>query len=354
MSQITNSVHTAGAILSIDLDVIKSNYQRLCQELGDVPCAAVVKANGYGLGVGPVATALWQAGARTFFVAQIDEGIELRAVLPDADIHILVGFLHGSDDAFRQFNLIPVLNSLDQIDRWKGRGRCDVHVDTGMTRLGLAPDEVDQIPDGLDIDVLMTHLACADDKDHPLTHQQIRTFRQVRDVVAHKRASLANSSGVFIGPEAHFDLGRPGCALYGINPTPHQENPMQNPVRLQGKIVQVHEIDTQSSVGYGATHALEAGQKLATIAVGYADGYLRSLSSKGVVYIGEQEVPVVGRVSMDLISIDITGLDCEAGQLVDLIGPHNPPDRLADLCGTIGYEILTNLGSRYKRIYKGE
>ncbi|MDV7340643.1 alanine racemase [Terasakiella sp. A23] len=346
------TIDTAGAILTIDLDVIKSNYKRLCEELGDVPCAAVVKADGYGLGVEPVAKALWEAGARTFFIAQIDEGITLRKVLPKADIHVLVGFLPGSDDAFKDHDLIPVLNSLDQIKRWNNRSLCDLHVDTGMTRLGISPDQVDQVPADLNVDVLMTHLACADDKDHPLTHEQIRTFRQAREKLPYKRASLANSSGLFIGPEAHFDLGRPGCALYGVNPTPHQDNPMANPVRLQGKIVQVHEIDTQTSVGYGATHTLKAGQKLATLALGYADGYLRSLSSNGMVYIGDQQVPVVGRVSMDLISIDITGLDCEEGQLVDVIGPHNPPDDLAKRAGTIGYEILTNLGARYKRIYK--
>ncbi|NVK17536.1 MAG: alanine racemase [Methylocystaceae bacterium] len=346
------TTETAGAILTIDLDVIKSNYKRLCQELNGTPCAAVVKADGYGLGVEPVAKALWDAGARTFFIAQIDEGIELRQILPDADIHVLVGFLHDSDAAYADYNLIPVLNTLDQIKRWNNRARCDLHVDTGMTRLGLSLDEVNQLPAGLGFDVLMTHLACADEKDHPLTHQQIRDFRQVREQISYKRASLSNSAGIFTGPEAHFDLGRPGCALYGINPTPHLPNPMGNPVRLQAKVLQVHEIDSQTSVGYGATHALKAGQQLATLALGYADGYLRSLSSKGVVYIGDQPAPVVGRVSMDVTSIDVTGLDCVEGQLVDVIGPHNPPDQLADKAGTIGYEILTSLGGRYMRVYR--
>lgn len=350
-------MNTAGAILTIDLDVIKQNYKRLCAELNGKPCAAVVKANGYGLGVGPVTKALFQAGARSFFVAQIDEGITLRELFPDIEIHILVGPHPGSEEIFIKHNLIPVLNSLDQVKRWKNRAKADLHVETGMTRLGIALNEMDQIAADLNIDVLMTHFACADDKNHPLNALQIADFNKAVEKLPHRRASMANSSGMFLGSQTHFDLGRPGCALYGINPTPHETSPVINPVRLQAKIVQVHKIDTPISVGYGATHQLKSGQKIATLALGYADGYLRSLSSKGMAHIGDRETPILGRVSMDLISIDVSNIpdeECQAGQLVDMIGPHNTPDQLAKTAGTIGYEILTNLGLRYHRVYKGQ
>ncbi len=344
---------TAGAILTIDLDLIQANYRRLCEELNGRPCAAVVKADAYGLGVGPVSKALWQAGARTFFVALVDEGIELRTILPEADIHILGGLFPGAETLYQAHNLIPVLNSLDQIKRWQNRGICDLQVDTGMTRLGVLKEDWATITQDLKVDVLLSHFACADEPDQPLNTQQIALFNQACAQLPHQRRSLANSSGIFLGEDAQFDLGRPGCALYGINPTPHQVSPVTNPVRLQGRVVQVHEIDSQQSVGYGATHKVQKGQKLATIALGYADGYLRSLSSKGKVYIGEKIVDVVGRVSMDAISIDVTGLDCQEGQWVDIIGAHNPPDDLAKQAGTIGYEILTSLGQRYQRIYRG-
>lgn len=344
---------TAGAILTIDLKAIQSNYHRLRDELGGRDCAAVVKANAYGLGIEPVARALWDAGARTFFVALPDEGVELRHVLPDADIHILGGLFHGAADVHTEYNLVPVLNTLEQVEIWNNRGHCDIQVDTGMTRLGIAMADIEQIPQDLNTDVLMTHFACADLPDHPLNQQQIEAFTHATRTIAHKRASLANSSGVFLGNEAHFDLGRPGCSIYGINPTPHLPNPMKNPVRLQGRIVQIHQIDTHRAVGYGATYKLHPGQKLATIAVGYADGYLRSLSSKGMVYIGDKAAPVVGRVSMDATTVDVTDIDCVEGDFVDVIGDHNPPDDLAERAGTIGYEILTGLSKRYKRIYKG-
>lgn len=349
----SRTINTAGAILTVDLDIIRDNYARLCQELGGTPCAVVVKADAYGLGLEEVAGALWDEGADTFFVAFIDEGIELREILPDADIHILGGLLPDTEDVFLEHNLIPVLNSIEQIKRWDNRRLCDLQVDTGMTRLGIPLTAIEDIPRDLNVDVLLSHFACADDKDHLLNQNQIDAFKTISLVLPHKRASLANSAGIFLSEEAHFDLGRPGCALYGINPAPHADNPMKNPVRLQGKIIQLYEIDSQLSVGYGALHKVRPGQKIATVALGYADGYLRSLSSKGIIYINNVEVPVVGRVSMDAIAIDVSGLDCHEGQLVDVIGPNNPPDRLAKLAGTIGYEILTSLGGRYHRVYEG-
>jgi alanine racemase len=344
---------SAGGLLTIDLKAIQSNYHRLCKELNGQDCSVVVKADAYGLGVEPVSKALWDAGARTFFVALPDEGVTLRHILPDADIHILGGLFKGAADVYTTHNLIPVLNSLEQVKNWQNRGRADIQVDTGMTRLGIAMKDIGHIPSGLQTDVLMTHFACADEQGHPLTSHQIEAFTLAVDKIGHKRASLCNSAGIFLGKKAHFDLGRPGCSLYGINPTPHTTNPMQNPVHLQGKVIQLHEIDTQHSVGYGATYQLHSGQKLATIAVGYADGYLRCLGSAATVYVDGQAAPVVGRVSMDAISVDVSGLECSEGQYVDIIGPDNTPDDLAKWAHTIGYEILTSLGNRYKRVYKG-
>jgi alanine racemase len=341
-----------GAILTIDLNAIRLNYQTLSAQLNGIDCACVVKANAYGLGVHAVAPALWDTGARTFFVALPEEGVELRTILPEADIHVLVGLLPNSEQTYLDHNLTPVLNSFDQIERWQNRGPCDLHIDTGMTRLGIPLNRLEDVP-AMEFDIVMSHFACADEVDHPLNTKQINDFGDSLDQLTYQRASLANSAGIFLSSDAHFDMGRPGCALYGINPTPHLPNPMQNPVTLQGQIVQIHEIDTQESVGYGATQRLISGQKIATIAVGYADGYLRSLSSSGSVFIGDQEAKVMGRVSMDAIGIDVTDIDCFEGQWVDLIGPHNPPDVLAEQAGTIGYEILTNLGTRYQRVYQG-
>lgn len=347
------SIKSAGALLEIDLGAVRANYRTLSKQLNGKPCAAVVKADAYGLGVEPIAKALWEEGARTFFVALIDEAVQLRQILPDADIHVLCGNLPDTEHIFCDQRLTPVLNSLEQVQRWANRGPCNLHIDTGMNRLGIDYQQLDAIPSGLDIDILMSHFVAADEVGHPLNSLQIDRFSHAVSKIEHKRASLSNSAGIYLGDHAHFDLGRPGCALYGINPTPHLESPVLNPVTLKGRIVQVLKIDTPSSVGYGATYNLQAGQKLATIAVGYADGYLRYLSSKGVVYVGDQKAPVVGRVSMDLISIDVTNIDCKEGDLVDVIGKHNTPDLLADLAGTIGYEILTSLSRRYHRVYRG-
>lgn len=343
---------TAGGLLSIDLSIIQANYRRLCDELNGKDCSVVVKADAYGLGIEPVSKALWEAGARTFFVALPDEGVELRHILPDADIHILGGLFKGAADVYTTHNLIPVLNSLEQIQDWQNRARADIQVDTGMTRLGIAPKDIPHIPSGLNTDVLMSHFACADERGHPLSIQQIETFTQAVQQIEHTRASLCNSAGIFLGEKAHFDLGRPVFSLWDQSNTPYHQSHAK-PLHLQGKVIQVHEIDTQQSVGYGATYKLHAGQKLATIAVGYADGYLRSLSSKATVYVDGQAAKVVGRVSMDAIGIDVSAITCEEGQYVDVIGPDNTPDDLAHWAGTIGYEILTSLGNRYKRVYKG-
>ncbi len=365
------SLEHCGAILTIDLDAIAANYRLLRGKLAGANCAAVVKADAYGLGIDNVAPALAAAGCETFFVALIDEGIALRRNLRQADIHIINGLAPGSETTFARHRLTPVLNSLADIEAWslfsKARERplaADIHIDTGMSRLGLPPEELEilaaepQRLDNIEVDNVMSHLACADEPDHPLNRRQLDAFRKARRAVAAaRRASLANSSGIFLGADYHFDLARPGAALYGVGPLPGKPNPMAQVVRLQGKILQIRDVDTPQTVGYGATHSVARRQRIATVAAGYADGFLRSLSNCGKGYVGDIRVPIVGRVSMDLVAFDVSNVPVEAakpGAVVDLIGPHNPIDRIAAEAGTIGYEILTSLGRRYHRMYLGE
>ena len=366
----TPEARRAGAILTIDLDALQSNWRALAAQAPNVETAAVVKAQAYGLAVGKAAPALHAAGCKTFFVASIDEAIELRHILGKGPtIHVFNGFMDGAEREFIEFDLIPVLNSLGDMDAWQafcaGYGHavpCDIHVDTGMSRLGLPPYEVQKIADNPDhlmhlkVETVLSHLVAAEEADHPKSPEQLAAFKAAMAHFPGARASLANSSGIFLGADYHFDLTRPGTSLYGVNPTPDQANPMAQVVRLQGKILQVRAIDTPQSVGYGATYTAQGAERIATISVGYADGYLRSLSNAGVAYVGDHPAPVVGRVSMDLIGLDVSAVPedlCHPGMLVDLIGPHNPVDDVADRAGTIGYEILTSLGARYHRVYVG-
>lgn len=362
----------AGARLSVDLGALAGNFRRLQAELGPIPCAAVVKADGYGLGIRHVGPALWDAGAREFFVAHPGEGVILRDLLPDAEITILNGALPGMEDDFRAHRLTPALNTLGDVARWRAYASRDgvalpaaLHVDTGMCRLGLDKREfaaVTRDPDllaGVDVRLVMSHLASADEPDNPQSANQLALFREALAVLSASLpkpllASFAASSGIFLGPDYHFDLGRPGIALYGVNPTPSQSNPMAQVVRLQAKILQVRDVDTPETVGYGATHRVDRPSRIATLPVGYADGYLRNLSSRATAFIENIEVPLVGRVSMDLITIDVTNVPealSQQGQWVDLIGPGHTVDDLAVEAGTIGYEILTSLGARYHRDY---
>lgn len=361
--------HLAGAVLTVDLAALQANYRLISSRLtSSATASAVVKADAYGIGIGPAATALWAAGARDFFVAHADEGVTLRRHLADARIHVLNGAHAGAEDAFREYNLIPALNCLDDVARWRAfcakAGQplpCVLHVDTGMCRLGLDRREYARVAadpsllDGLDIQTVMSHLASADE-DSPQNAEQLALFRDARARLPMGRASFANSSGVFLGPDYHFDLARPGVALYGVNPTPGCPNPMAQVVRLKAKILQVRDVDSTETVGYGATHRIAGPSRIATLPVGYADGYLRSLGNRATAYIGDYEAPLVGRVSMDLITIDVTTVpeaQCRPGMTVDLIGPRHTVDDLAAQAGTIGYEILTSLGRRYHRVYAG-
>jgi len=357
---------SSAAVLTIDLDAVAANYRKLAQKAAPAEAAAAIKADGYGLGLEHVVRTLTNEGCRTFFVATIDEGIELRALLPQATICVLNGVISGVPGDFLAHRLVPALNDLGQIETWRDLCRdarqasAVLHLDTGMARLGLPPQELDILAgdparlDGVPLALIMSHLACADEPDHPLNRQQRDAFVAALPRLPAAPASLAASSGIFLGPEYCFDMVRPGVCLYGANPRPGYPNPMVPVVRLQAKILQIRDVDTPQTVGYGATHRFAGPARVATVAAGYADGYLRSLSGRGTARFRGLSVPVVGRVSMDLITLDVTQApEAKPGDMVDLIGPHHDVDALAAEAGTIGYEILTALGRRFKRRYIG-
>lgn len=363
---------TAGAIVTVDLGAIAGNWRTLKSRLSPATeCAAVVKADAYGLGARRIVPALAAAGCRTFFVVSLDEGLDLVPALPGGAIYVLAPPIAGNESAIADAGLIPTLNTLGDIAAWSAFARAGnrklpaaLHADTGMRRLGLAPAEMAVLASeperlsGIDVRFFLSHLACADEPHHPLNAKQLAQFIAAKSRLAAVHVapptSLANSSGIFLGAEYHFDLVRPGAALYGIAPVAGEPNPMAPTVRMQAKILQVRDVDAPETVGYGATHRFARPGRIATVAAGYADGYPRALSNAGTCYIGEHRAAVVGRVSMDLTTIDVTGLPenlVRPGTLVDLIGPSNPLDDVAAAAGTIGYELLTRLGRRAHRIW---
>ena len=364
MSTITGAPY-AGATLTVDLGAIRTNYRLLRSRLGATACAAVVKADAYGLGAAAVAPALAAEGCRTFFVAHLDEALALRPLLPEAEIFVLNGLAAGAEPECAPHQVTPVLNSLAQVDAWAALGRrlgravpAALQVDSGMSRLGLGEAELDKLAasperlDGIQLRLVMSHLACAERQDHPMNREQLRRFGAARARLPKAPASLANSSGIFLGPDFHFDLARPGAALYGLAPVAGAASPMRPVVRLKGRIVQVREVAAGAAVGYGASWRTTGPRRIATVAVGYADGYLRSLGNRGTAFAGDAPVPLVGIVSMDTATFDVTDApQAVEGGFLELIGPKNPVDALAAEAGTIGYEILTAIGDRYARTY---
>ena len=348
-------MNRATAVLTIDLDAIVANWRLLGGRVRPAECAAVVKADAYGLGAAEVAPALYAAGCRTFFVATIDEGVQLRPLLPEARLLVLCGVLPGTADEFLAHRLVPVLNSLEQVAEWANRAGAVLHIDTGMTRLGVGPAELPRLG-GFRPALVMSHMACADEPDRTMNRAQLDAFRAVAAAFPGVPASLGASSAIFLGPDWHFDMVRPGAALYGLNPVPGTPNPMAQVVRLQGKILQVRDVDSPMTVGYGASHSVACPGRIATVALGYADGLFRSLGNRGHGVIAGEKVPVVGRISMDLTTFDVTAVAAEAvrpGAMIELIGPGHDADELAAEAGTIGYEVLTALGARSHRRYLG-
>ncbi|MEO5619373.1 MAG: alanine racemase [Cypionkella sp.] len=341
------------ATLSVDLDAIAANWRALDRaSASGVQTAAVVKADGYGLGLPRVARALAQAGARRFFVAVTEEGVTLRQILgPGPQINVLSGHMAGDTEMISDLDLTPMLNSLDQVTRHLEAlpgHPFGVQLDTGMNRLGMEEPEWDAIaPFVLEAgpELIMSHLACADDPDHALNEQQLASFHAMTEGIGLPR-SLAATGGILLGAKYHFDLTRPGIGLYGGRPY----EGAQPVVGLSMPVVQTRQVAVGEAVGYSATWIAEQPSIIATVSGGYADGLPRALSNAAVLWDGDTPCPLVGRVSMDTITVDITHLG-HIPRTLDLLGPHQSIDDLADIAGTIGYELLTQLSQRYYRRY---
>lgn len=364
---------TATAILTIDLDAIVANWRKLESQGVPAECSAVVKANAYGCGTEPVVRALASAGCKTFFVATLDEARAARAAAKSAAIYVLSGCFQNCGDTFAELNCQPVIGDLNELAEWDvfcrrsgWSGGAAIHIDTGMNRLGLSPQDAHGIVPRIHagdhgITLVMSHLACAENPQHPLNARQLTTFREIAQQFTGVPASLANSSGCFLGSQFQFDLLRPGAALYGVNPTPDTDNPMRPVVDLKTRIIQVREVERGDTVGYGATWTARRPTRLAIVSTGYADGYFRAAGStdgtrSADVVVAGKRCPIAGRISMDLIAIDITDLPektVRRGHMVTLLGDGITVDELGHHFGTIGYEVLTSLGHRYARVYKG-
>lgn len=354
----TGPLEAQSAVLEIDLAAIVDNWQGLRLRHPSGPVAGVIKGDGYGLGARQVATALHDAGCRHFFVAYLKEALAVRDVVPGAMLAVLSGLIPGTEDAYAAHDLTPVLGSLDEIERWRGR-EAILHVDTGMSRLGLDARELAVLAqdhgrlDGLTIRYVMSHLVASDVPDDPLNTIQRDRFAAARSMLPPAPGSLANSSGIFLGPDFASDLARAGAALYGINPTPGKPNPMGGVVRLLVRVLAVRDVPTGATVGYNATWIAARPSRIATAALGYADGFHRSLSGRGSACFDGTPVPLVGRVSMDLTTFDVTDHPAvQPGCWLEVLGPHLSPDDVAIAAGTNGYEVLTSLGRRFHRVYR--
>ena len=363
----------AGGLLTIDLSALAANYRDLAARAKPAECAAVVKADAYGIGLEPAAAALAKAGCKTFFVALLDEALKLRTVAPDAAIYVLNGLNPGAADAFRDIDARPVLGSIAEIEEWDAAARAAkeplaaaIHIDTGMSRHGLSADEAVVLAGRLKglackPALVMSHLARADEAGEPMTARQIADFKVLAAKFPGIAASLANSAGLLAHPGSRFDLVRPGISLYGGRALIEGNNPMKPVVRLDVKIIQVRKAKAGDSVGYGGEFRLARASRLAVISAGYADGIPRasgaSNGKRGIeAVVAGKRCPAVGRVSMDLVVIDVTDLPegaVKRGDLATLLGEGISVDDLAVPSGTVGYEVLTRLGSRYRRTYIG-
>lgn len=358
------------AVLTVDMGALAANYRLIAATVAPARTAAVVKADGYGLGAVRVATTLYGAGCRHFFVAHLGEALALRPALPgDARLYVLNGLMPGAERACAEAGVVPVLNALHQVERWSAlaaalgrRLPAVLQLDSGMSRLGLPGYEVDALAAeparlaGIELVLVMSHLACGDEPDAIANADQAAAFVARADRFPGVPRSLDNSGGAFLDKAEHHDLVRLGIALYGCAPQAGTPNPMRAVVRLDARIIQVRDLPAGTGVGYGLSFTTPRATRIATIGVGYADGWPRHLSNRGAAWIGGMRVPVVGRVSMDSMTLDITDVpdtELAPGAPVELIGPHQSVDRVAEDAGTIAYEILTQLGHRYARRYIG-
>jgi alanine racemase len=365
---------SANGVLTVDLDALVANWRKLEKAAVPAECAGVIKANAYGCGTEQVAAALANAGCKTFFVATLAEAGAARSALPaSAALYVLNGFFQNTGEDYAKYDCRPVIGDLHELAEWDvfcrrsgWTGGAAIHIDTGMNRLGLTVTAAQGIIPRIHagdhgITLLMTHLVSAEQLNNPINARQLAAFREIASEFSGVPAAIANSSGVFLGAPFQFDLVRTGAALYGVNPTPEADNPMQPVVDIKARIVQIRDIERGETVGYGGTWTARRPTKLAIVATGYADGYFRAASAndgtRGAdVIVAGQRCPIAGRVSMDLIAVDITDLPPKAikrGQFVTLLGEGITVDELAHHFGTIGYEVLTSLGKRYARVYKG-
>ena len=348
--------------LEVDLDALVANYRVVRDAALPAESAAVVKADAYGLGAGPVARSLFAAGCRRFFVATLAEGAELRAVLREARIYVLDGPVDDDPADFSRDDLIPVLNSIEQVAVWANSGPAALHIDTGMNRLGLSGAELRSVASAdsefpqFALDLVMTHLACADEPGHPLNVAQVDEFAALVRVLPPAPTSIGNSAGAFAAPATRGNVVRAGIALYGGNPFTDRASPVAPVATLRAPVIQVRTLERAEPVGYGASFVAAKGARIATVALGYADGYPRVLGNCGVAALGGARVPVVGRVSMDLICLDVSQLPADAvgaGDYAELYGQEIPLDDVASTAGTISYELLTRVGRRVERRYRG-
>lgn len=370
-ADISEKMHLAGGRLTVDLTALADNWSSLDRRTGQAVTAAVVKGNGYGTGLEQATQALANAGCSTFFVALPDEGIRVRAIAPKTTIYVLNGLFEEAATDYADADLRPVLSSVPEVEEWSafrrsgGTTKAALHIDTGMNRLGMDVTDAATLSeenafDNLGLTLVMSHLACADLPDHAHNRQQLDRFHQARAMLPDLPASIANSAGVLIGADYHLDLVRPGIALFGGDAVQGEPNPMRPVVTLEARVLQVRAASHTETVGYGAAESLDRASLLAIAAVGYADGYPRHASSSdeasgGRAWINGFSAPIVGRVSMDLIALDVTDIPgIKRGDWVELFGLNVPVDEVAERADTIGYELLTRIGQRHHRTYVGE
>ncbi|GAA0869706.1 alanine racemase [Brevundimonas basaltis] len=341
------------ALLTVDLDALVANYRTL-ERVGGVPVHPVVKADGYGLGAAACAERLMREGARTFFVARTREGEQLRTALGSGPaIYVLDGCLSGQAGRLQGADLRPVLNTGAQLREWRsaGGGACGLQIDTGMNRLGLRPGDAPEPFEGLDL--VLSHLACADEPTAPMNARQRDAFAAVAARYPGALRSFANSGGVFLGEDYAFDASRPGICLYGGGPEGRPDDRIRPVATFTAEVLQVRDVPAGESVGYSRGFVADGPRRIATIGAGYADGVLRSYSPEGRVWIGGALRPIIGRVSMDVSAVDVTGLEAAAGDAVELFGAHRMLDDAAAAAGTVAWELLTSVAARVPRRYVG-
>lgn len=356
------------SVLEVNLSAIKKNYQFLESQLVNSKAAAVLKADAYGLGIQKVAPALTEVGCQDFYVAKLDEALELRGILPNANIYVLLGLLEGMEEIFLEHNLVPLLNDYDQIMRWGAYGKklgrkipAIIQVETGFWRAGIPYFDMlkliqkPEVFEFIEIVYIMSHLACSDTPNHPKNEAQRLEFDRFLKLFPGSRGSFSNSNGVFLGPQYHYDQVRPGRVLYGLGTRASHMHGIAPAVQIYARLLQIRNVPRGECIGYDSLFTATQDSVIGTISAGYADGILRSATNKGHFYIGDYPTPIVGRVSMDFITVDLTGIPdnlLKLGSWVEIVGNHISADELAQEADTTSREIMIRLGKRYHRIYR--